>query len=217
MKVLAINGSPRKTWNTATLLKKALEGAATQGAETKLIHLYDLNYKGCISCFACKTIGGESYGRCAVKDDLTSFLQAVLDVQSLILGSPIYYGTVTGQMRSFLERLFFPFSTYTDPPGSLFPGKIATGFIYTLGATEEMAKERGFDHHISSNEMILKRIFGDSESMCSYDTYQFEDYSKVFAPRFDPEKKAQKRREVFPLDCEKAFEMGVRLVWKVAQ
>jgi multimeric flavodoxin WrbA len=214
MKVMAFNGSPRKTWNTATLLEKALEGASSQGAETELIHLYDLNYKGCISCFACKTTSGKSYGRCAVKDDLTPFLTAVVDVQALILGSPIYYGTVTGEMRSFMERLFFPFSPYADPPGSLFPRKISTGFIYTLGATEEMAKERGFDHHIKSNEMILERIFGASESLCSYDTYQFEDYSKVFAPRFDPEKKAKRRREVFPLDCEKAFEMGVRLAGK---
>ena len=217
MKVMAFNGSPRKKWNTATLLEKALEGAGSQGAETKLLHLYDLNYKGCISCFACKTVGGKSYGRCAVKDDLTPILQAVLDVQLLIFGSPIYYGTVTGQMRSFMERLFFPFSTYTDPPGSLFPGKITTGFIYTLGATKEMAKERGFDHHISSNEMILERIFGVSESLCSYDTDQFEEYSKVFAPRFDPEKKAQRRQEVFPLDCEKAFKMGVRLARKDAR
>jgi hypothetical protein len=48
-----------------------------------------------------------------------------------------------------MERLFFPYSTYTDPPGSLFPRNIATGFIYTLGATEELAKERGFQppHH----------------------------------------------------------------------
>ena len=59
--------------------------------------------------------------------------------------------------------------------------------------------------------MILERIFGYSESLCSYDTYQFEDYSKVFAPRFDPEKKAQRRKEVFPLDCARSFEMGVNL------
>ncbi|XWX63056.1 flavodoxin family protein [Desulfitobacterium sp. AusDCA] len=51
MKVIAINGSPRKNKNTATLLNKALEGA-----ETELIHLYDLNYKGCVSCFACTYI-----------------------------------------------------------------------------------------------------------------------------------------------------------------
>jgi multimeric flavodoxin WrbA len=210
MKVIAVNGSPRKKWNTATLLERALEGAASNGAETELVHLYNLDFKGCVSCFACKTIDGPSYGRCVVKDDLTPLLKEVLDVQALVLGSPIYYGTVTGEMRSFMERLFFPFSLYIDPPGSLFPRKISTGFIYTLGATEEMAKEMGFDHHINWNEMILERIFGASESLCSYDTYQFEDYSKVFAPRFDPEKKAQQRREVFPLDCAKAFEMGAR-------
>jgi len=211
MKVIAFNGSPRKKWNTATLLEKALEGALSQGAETELIHLYDLNYTGCISCFSCKMKNGKSYGRCAVQDDLTPIFEKVLDAQSLIFGSPIYLGTATGQMRSFMERLVFPFMPYTDPPGTIFPRKIKTGFIYTLGATEEMAKERGFDHYMGLNRAFLERVFGFSETLCSYDTYQFEDYAKVFAPRFDPEKKALRRREVFPLDCAKALEMGARL------
>jgi multimeric flavodoxin WrbA len=51
MKVIVLNGSPRKKWNTATLLKHAFDGAASKGAETELIHLYNYNYKGCISCF----------------------------------------------------------------------------------------------------------------------------------------------------------------------
>jgi multimeric flavodoxin WrbA len=59
MKVIALNGSPRKKWNTSTLLKHALDGAASRGAKTELIHLYDYNYKGCISCFACKLKGGK--------------------------------------------------------------------------------------------------------------------------------------------------------------
>ncbi|MGZ4951339.1 MAG: flavodoxin family protein, partial [Halobacteriota archaeon] len=66
MNVLAINGSPRTKCNTATLLDSALEGAASQGAETELVHLYKLTFKGCISCFSCKLKNGESYGRCAV-------------------------------------------------------------------------------------------------------------------------------------------------------
>jgi multimeric flavodoxin WrbA len=216
MKVMAFNGSPRKKWNTATLLKNALEGASSQGAETKFINLYDMNFKGCISCFACKTKDGKSYGRCAVKDDLTPLLKEILDVHCIILGSPFYFGTVTGQMRCFMERLLFPFYPYVDPPESLFPRKIPTGFIYTLGATEEMSKERGFDSHIRMNEMCLELIFGVTESLCCYDTSQFEDYSKVFAPRFDPEKKALRRKEVFPIDCYNAFEMGVRLARKAA-
>ena len=211
MKLLAINGSPRKTWNTAMLLQKSLEGAASQGAATEFIHLYDLDFKGCVSCFACKTIDGASYGRCAIKDDLAPVLEKVMEADILILGSPIYFGSVTGGMQSFLERLQFPFLTYTDPPASIFPGKIRTGLICTLGADENMAKERGFDARVAVHEFILKMIFGNSESLCSFDTYQFDDYSKVFAPRWDPEKKAKRRAEVFPEDCRRAFEMGKRL------
>ena len=96
MKVLAFNGSPRKTWNTATLLNKALEGAVSLGAETEMIHLYDLNYKGCISCFACKMRGGKSYGTCALKDDLTPILKKVYEADALLLGSPVYFFRVTG-------------------------------------------------------------------------------------------------------------------------
>lgn len=211
VKVIAFNGSPRKKWNTATLLGKALEGAASDGAETELIHLYDLTYKGCISCFACKTKDGKSYGRCAVKDGLTPVLKKVEEADLLFFGSPIYYGTATGETRSFMERLLFPYSTYTDPPGTLFPRKIRTGFIYTMNVTQEMMKERGFDRQIALTEEALARIFGASESFFSFDTYQFEDYSKVFAVRFDPVKKAERRAAVFPHDCQKAFEMGVRL------
>ena len=109
MEVIAFNGSPRKTWNTATLLQKALEGAASKGATTKLIHLYDLDYKGCQSCFGCKTKGGPSYGKCAVKDHLTPILKNIESVDAVILGSPVYFWGVSGEMKSFMERLMYPF------------------------------------------------------------------------------------------------------------
>ena len=71
MKVIAFNSSPRRDWNTAMLLRRALEGAESLGAETKLVHLNDLSFRGCQSCFACKARGGKSYGKCAVRDELT--------------------------------------------------------------------------------------------------------------------------------------------------
>jgi len=210
MKITAFNGSPRKKWNTATLLEKALEGAASRGAATELIHLYDLDFKGCASCFSCKTKGGKSYGRCAVKDDLTPVFQMIEQTDGIILGSPIYLGTVTGgEMRSFMERLIFPYLTYTTPLRSLFPKKIPTGFIYTMNVTEDRMKHV-YTQHIGINEELMRAIFGASESLFSFDTYQFKDYSKVVCERFDPEKKAKRRKEVFPKDCENAFEMGVR-------
>jgi multimeric flavodoxin WrbA len=210
MKVLAINGSPRKGWNTATLLNRALEGAASEGAETELIHLYDLDFKGCISCFACKLKDGISYGRCAVKDELTPlFKQIEEEVDVVILGSPIYFGTVSGELKSFMERLMFPYLTYTNPPSTLFPRKIPVGFIYTMNVSEQEMKDY-YGLHIGNNARVLSLLFGHAESIISCDTYQFEDYAKVVATRFDPEKKEKQRREVFPKDCEKAFEMGAR-------
>ena len=84
MKAIGVNGSPRKKWNTATLLEKALKGAGSQGAKTELFHLYDLNYKGCISCFACKKKPGKSYGKCAVKDGLMPVLEKVNEADVII-------------------------------------------------------------------------------------------------------------------------------------
>ena len=59
MKAIAINGSPRKSWNTDLILQEALKGAADAGAEVEMVHLYDLNFTGCRSCFACKRKGAE--------------------------------------------------------------------------------------------------------------------------------------------------------------
>lgn len=212
MKIIAFNGSPRKKWNTATLLQKALDGAASLGATTELIHLYDLNYKGCISCFACKTIGGKSYGKCAVQDDLTPIFSRIEQVDAILMGSPIYWGDISGEMKSFVERLMFQYATYTNPPGSLFTKKIKTAFIYTMNVAEEVMKEWRYEVNFNRYDGALKRIFGESEYMCSHDTLQFEDYSKVLNTRFDPVKKKQRHDEVFPIDCQRAFDMGIRLV-----
>jgi multimeric flavodoxin WrbA len=212
MTVFGINGSPRKGWNTATLLKNALEGAASQGADTELVHLYELSYQGCISCFACKMIDGPNNGRCAVKDDLEPLLDRIRDdAEAIILASPVYFSSMTGEMRSFMERLFFPYLVYSQPPTSLFPRKIRTGAIYTMNLDEAVSVAYGYKALYASTEMGLGMIFGSSETLCCYDTYQFPDYSKVEMGLFDPEKKAVRRRDVFPEDCRKAFQLGCRM------
>ena len=212
MKTIAINGSPRKTWNTATLLNHALEGAASQKAETELIHLYDYKYRGCISCFACKLKSGKSYGRCAVKDDLRSILRKIEEADAIIVGSPIYFGAATGMTRSFLERLMFQYLTYDANHSSLFKRKMFIGLIYTMNVNQSGAEELGYIENLKKTEMTVKRIFGASESLFVTDTYQFNDYSKYETSRFNEGEKAKRRKEMFPADCQKAFEMGVRSV-----
>ena len=111
VKVYAINGSARKNKNTATLLQKALDGVKEIGKdkeiETEIINLYDLDYTGCKSCFACKKLDGKSYGKCAVKDDIYGVLEKLSQADGIIFGTPVYFGGITGQLQSFLERLIF--------------------------------------------------------------------------------------------------------------
>jgi len=208
VKVLAVNGSPRKKWNTATLLEKALDGARESGAETELVHLYDHAYKGCISCFSCKEIGGKNYGRCAVRDELAPILDRAAAADVLILGSPIYFYAETGEMRSFMERLFFPYVTYTPGYAAIFPRKIPTALVYTMNVTEENLPEKT----VQVSQGVMQRVFGACEVLLSTDTYQFDDYSKYVSSAWDADSKAARRRQVFPQDCARAFDLGARLV-----
>jgi len=210
--IIAINGSPRKKWNTAQLLDHALRGAESKGAKTEIIHLYDLDFKGCTSCFSCKLVGGKSYGKCALQDELTPVLDKILHADALILGAPIYIGTATGEMRSFLERLIYPYLVYDPARSSLFPKKIPTAFIYTMGADDARVKDMGYDYQFRVTSMILERIFGSSEYLAVADTLQFDDYKKYVSSAFDPAAKSKRHTEIFPNECRKAFEMGERLV-----
>ncbi len=94
-KIIIIDGGPRKNMNTAAMLAKVAEGATQAGAEAKVVRLYDLAYKGCISCLACK-IKGRASNVCKFKDALTPVLEEIAQADGLVLGSPIYFGDVTG-------------------------------------------------------------------------------------------------------------------------
>lgn len=211
MKIIAINGSPRKEWNTATLLVHALDGAKSMGADTELIHLYDIEYKGCTSCFGCKLKAGKSLGRCAMQDGLTPVLSDIEACDAIILGSPIYIGHVTGEMHSLLERLIFQALTYNKDIPSFYRGKVASGFIYTMNIPESALPGSNYEIMFKRNQNLLKRLNGLSDYMAVCDTYQFPDYSKYESASFNEAHKAQVRSEQFPTDCKRAFELGARL------
>ena len=206
MKVLAINSSARKEGNSATMLKNAIEGAKSVGAETKLINLYELNYKGCTGCEACKLLGGKSFGRCAQRDDLTPVLAEAIEADVLLIASPIYWNDVTGMLRSFFERFWFPTLTYTKERKLLYPKRIKVGMIFTTNAPAEY-----YAKFYDSLVQTSSRIIGDTEYVTAADTWQFDDYSKYAADMFVVEAKKRRHQEVFPEECRKAYEMGKRL------
>lgn len=215
MKIIAINGSPRKNWNTATLLNKALEGAASQGAETELINLYDLKYRGCVSCFACKRKDGQ-HGKCAMNDDLTQVLEKLETADAIIFGSPIYYMNITSGMTALLERFLYSHSIYSAEIPTVYPKKINSGFIYDMNATEKQIEEFGLRQSLNLRENMIARTLGiPMESVYSYDTYQFPDYEKYESSMFLEEAKAKQKAEQFPIDCQKAFDMGTKFALNV--
>lgn len=211
LKAMGINGSPRKNWNTATLIRHALDGAASRGAETETVHLYDLNFRGCISCFACKRKDAYDRGVCAMQDDLSPILERAMACDLLIVGSPVYLADVTGAMRAFIERIVFMNAAYDAAQFSTFKGRISCGFVYTTNGSEKEIAQRGYAQVFEAIATYFAVLNGTQESMTATDTLQFDDYAKYHAPRFDAAHKAKRHREQFPLDCEHARAMGARL------
>ena len=212
MKIIAINGSPREKWNTHILLEKCLDGAKETGSETELVNLYDIDYKGCTSCFICKQKGFVA-SRCAMKDNLEPVLMKICECDALVLGSPIYFSSVTGEMRSFWERLLFPYSSYEGKPSS-FPKRMNTAFIYTMNAPDFALPFIGYNKLFRNNQKLMARTFGNAESLIVTSTYQFDDYSKYAMTLFKGETRLKRRETVFINDCNKAFELGKRLCSK---
>lgn len=102
MKVLAINGSPRGQFgNTEVLLKPFLEGCTEAGAEVETIYLKDKEIKHCIGCFTCWT---KTPGKCIHEDDMEELLDKVSQADVMVYATPLYYYTVTGFMKDFMDR-----------------------------------------------------------------------------------------------------------------
>lgn len=216
-KVMLINGSPRKNFNTAKMLNAAAQGARDAGAETEVVHLYDISYKGCISCLMCKRKGNHTNGLCFYKDDLRPVLEKCLNADAVIIGSPVYHSYPSGMVRSFLERFMFPAHTYMVDKvnGGLkrvLNRILPTAMIMTMNAPESHFKSSAYHVILGENEESLRAVFGYSETLYAFDTFQYTDYAKYDCDLFDPEHKAKVRDEQFPKDLQAAYELGKRLV-----
>ena len=209
MKAIAINGSPRKGWNTDMLLQQALKGAADAGAETELIQLSDLTYSGCRSCFACKRAGAET-GLCMWKDDLQPVLDKILSADVVFMGSPIYLGNVSGMVYCLMERLVFSLLSYDDYSKKLFHGHVNCCFFFTMNAPKIYANT-GYRGMMKQYADAMKRLGGSSEYYAACDTLQVEDYSRFAAGSFSEAHKREMREKQFPKDLQAAYDIGFRL------
>ena len=102
MKVLLINGSPRKDGNTAIALNEMIKVFESQGIETELLHIGGKDIRSCIACGKCRQLG-----HCVFDDIVVQASQKLAEADGLVVGSPVYYAAANGTVVSFMDRLFY--------------------------------------------------------------------------------------------------------------
>ena len=209
-KIIIVNAGPRKSWNTDTLLTEAAKGAESAGAEVERFDLFRLEkYTGCISCFGCKR---EKFkGHCICKDGLTPVLDAIRESDGLIIGSPNYLSELTASFRAIYERLIFQNLTYNMEQPCCNEHPIPVLLIMTSNAPDTM-----YTGLLENYRQTLSRFVGPAEVFVSGNTLQLKDYSKTDWEwsMFDAEAKQKRHAEVFPQECQKAYELGAALASK---
>jgi multimeric flavodoxin WrbA len=101
MHVIAFNGSPRPRGNTRALLGEILRGAASAGATTEEIMLSKLTMRPCDACESCRRSL-----RCRFDDDMQPLYQKLLDADAVVIGTPIYFWSMSAQMKTFVDRWY---------------------------------------------------------------------------------------------------------------
>ena len=105
MKVLLINGSPRKQGNTSIALGEVSATLNACGIDSEIVHIGNKAVRGCIACGQCQAKG---LGRCVFDDDVCNSISAKLGTaDAVIFGTPVYYGQPNGSVLSLMQRMFF--------------------------------------------------------------------------------------------------------------
>lgn len=211
-KLIALNGSPRRTGTTAQLLTRALEGAEKAGAETELVNLYSLKFTGCLSCFYCKR-KGIPHGHCALRDGLSPVLERMKTADAIVIGTPIYIFNISSATQGLLERFLFSNMLYSKENAVTLGRSIRVGLIYTMGMSEVLFERTGLRDKMKLMEQSLAMISGHPvKKLHSFEGIQFSDYSKYEADKLPEAQRRIYLAEQFPKDLEQAETMGRELV-----
>jgi len=143
MKVLGIVCSPRKGGNTEILVHEALTGARDSGAKTELLTVGDKEIKPCDGCRSCKKTG-----ECHIKDDMQLIYEKMLNADGIILGTPVYFWSMSGQAKVLIDR------TYAlRHPHLKLANKVA-GAIAVAGRTGAISTLNVLQRYFASNHMF---------------------------------------------------------------
>ena len=133
-------------------------------------------------------------------------LEEIAQADGLVLGSPIYFGDVTGQMRTFLERLAFPWLSYNEYSMTA-PKRMPVVLLETMNGLPERNNSQGY----GSMEYCITAALGEPERLIAYNTYQVKNYNNFELAGFSEEAKRQYRDEHWEKDLQMAYDAGKRM------
>jgi multimeric flavodoxin WrbA len=148
MKVLAINGSPRKNGNTELLLREVMKAAEKNGVSTELVQLGGKKINGCVACMKCKK---EKDGKCHKKNDLANEIIAkMIKADAIVIGSPVYFSDLTSEVKALIDVAGYSLGSAGNPLkrkiGAAVVAVRRAGGIHTFDS---------INHFFLINEMIV--------------------------------------------------------------
>jgi len=130
LKVLGIMCSPRNAGNTEILVSEALAGAKESGAEVELLRISEMNIAPCDGCETC-----HQTGECRIKDDMQKIYKKILTADGIILGSPVYFWSVSSQAKKFMDRTYalrYPYHKLKNKVGGAITATGSRGSVNAL-------------------------------------------------------------------------------------
>lgn len=147
MNVTLINGSPKAEGNTYHALKTVAEELGKLGISTEIIHVGDKNIRGCIACGGCAKNKDE---KCIINDEVNEIIQKMKLSDGIVIGSPVYYASMAGTMKCFLDRAFYVASAN----GGLYRHKVGAS-VAIARRSGEVATFDHLNHYFTIAEMFV--------------------------------------------------------------
>lgn len=199
MKTVVINADPKRKGVNAQLMKSAVKGAESVGAETEYVDLYKLDLSGCRICLICKR--DEDECKCYWKDELSPLIERIFNSDALLIGVPIFFSNPTSHYMAFLERLIFSLVSFET--GNKFKGNINVGLFYTVEYPLDYF-EKSVRPNLKQSEDLLKMLNG-KVVIDSFSTITRTERSKK------SEDEINLKEEQLSLDLEKIFDIAACL------
>lgn len=201
---IVINAGPKRRDANAQLIKSAARGAESVDDDVEYVDLYKFDLHGCMNCTICKN--EDKVGKCYWRDDVSPLIEKILNADTLLIGTPIFFTEPTSHYRALVERLIYCIVSYET--GIVFDGKINVGLFYTLNYSTDYF-EKNVRPNLKSSEDLFK-MFNGEVKIYSSRIITKREYSQSKS-NLELQNKIKTMEEQFAVDLQNAFEIGADL------